>query len=112
MVLDSGRTLIIWAVSLALQWQAFYPLQILGKNISPRKREKNALSLIHSGFALLVIGMGIYNGVWEHLIRRFVTRPPISNERSQLLPSHDDVSVYQSTSTTNPSSTFAETVNT
>jgi len=30
MVLDSGRTLIIWAVSLALQWQKFYPLQIVG----------------------------------------------------------------------------------
>jgi hypothetical protein len=30
MVLDSGRTLIIWAVSLALQWQEFYPLQIVG----------------------------------------------------------------------------------
>jgi len=30
MVLDSGRTLVIWAVSLALSWQAFYPLQIAG----------------------------------------------------------------------------------
>lgn len=30
MVLDSGRTIIIWAVSLALSWQAFYPLQIVG----------------------------------------------------------------------------------
>jgi hypothetical protein len=30
MVLDSGRTLIIWIVSLALQWQPFYPLQISG----------------------------------------------------------------------------------
>ena len=46
MVLDSGRTLIIWVASLALQWQHFYPLQILG-------------------FALLVIGMGVYNGVWD-----------------------------------------------
>ncbi|CAF1202617.1 unnamed protein product [Rotaria sp. Silwood1] len=79
MVLDSGRTLIIWILSLALQWQAFYLLQLLG-------------------FIVLVIGMGIYNGVWEHLFRRFVTRPPISSERSQLLPSHDDVSVYESTS--------------
>lgn len=41
--------------------------------------------------------MGVYNGVWEHLFRRFVSRPPISSERSQLLPSHDDVSIYQST---------------
>jgi hypothetical protein len=30
MVLDSGRTLIIWAVSLGLKWQDFYPLQIAG----------------------------------------------------------------------------------
>lgn len=30
MVLDSGRTVIIWAVSLALSWQKFYALQILG----------------------------------------------------------------------------------
>ena len=29
-VLDSGRTLIIWAISLAFQWQKFYPLQIVG----------------------------------------------------------------------------------
>jgi hypothetical protein len=83
MVLDSGRTLIIWVVSLALQWQAFYPLQILG-------------------FVLLVIGMGVYNGVWEHLIRRFISTPPISSERSQLLPSHDDVSVYDSTANIPP----------
>jgi drug/metabolite transporter (DMT)-like permease len=83
MVLDSGRTLIIWIVSLALQWQSFFPLQIVG-------------------FALLVIGMGIYNGVWEHLIRRFISSPPISSERSQLLPSHDDVSIYQSTAPSVP----------
>ena len=30
MVLDSGRTLLIWAVSLSLKWQKFYPLQIVG----------------------------------------------------------------------------------
>jgi hypothetical protein len=41
--------------------------------------------------------MGTYNGVWEHLIRRFITRPPISSERSQLLPGNDDVSIYDST---------------
>ena len=84
MVLDSGRTLIIWAVSLALRWQDFYPLQI-------------------AGFVLLVICIGIYNGVWEHLIRRCISTPPIANERSQLLPSHDDVSIYQSTATVPPS---------
>jgi len=94
MVLDSGRTLIIWIASLALQWQAFYPLQILG-------------------FVLLVIGMGIYNGVWEHLIRRFLTKPPISSERSQLLPSQDDVTIYQSTSNIPPSgNSVSDAVNT
>lgn len=52
------------------------------------------------GFVILVIGMGIYNGVWEHLFRQFVSRRPISSERSQLLPSHDDVSAYDSTANT------------
>ncbi len=50
----------------------------------------------------LVIGMGIYNGVWEHLLRRCISHPPISSERSQLLPSHDDVSVYESTANIPP----------
>ena len=30
MVLDSLRTVVIWALSLALGWEAFHPLQILG----------------------------------------------------------------------------------
>jgi len=55
------------------------------------------LVYIYLGFIFLVIGMGIYNGVWEHLLRRCISHPPISSERSQLLPSHDDVSVYEST---------------
>ena len=76
MVLDSGRTLIIWIVSLALLWQKFYPLQVVG-------------------FVLLILGMGLYYGVWEHLIHRFISRPPISSERSQLLPGHNDVSINQ-----------------
>nr|CAH0098970.1 unnamed protein product [Daphnia galeata] len=44
MVLDSVRTLVIWSVSLSLQWQQFYWPQIIG-------------------FALLVIGMGLYNNI-------------------------------------------------
>lgn len=44
MVLDSIRTLVIWTVSLAVGWQAFYALQLLG-------------------FALLVFGMCIYNDI-------------------------------------------------
>jgi hypothetical protein len=44
MVLDSIRTLVIWTVSLAIGWQIFHALQLLG-------------------FALLVIGMCIYNEI-------------------------------------------------
>lgn len=44
MVLDSVRTLVIWAVTLALGWQDFEPLQILG-------------------FVLLVTGMALYNDI-------------------------------------------------
>nr|CAG4651781.1 EOG090X051P [Triops cancriformis] len=44
MVLDSVRTLVIWVASLALRWQSFYPLQILG-------------------FTLLICGMCVYNNV-------------------------------------------------
>jgi len=73
MVLDSGRTLIIWAVSLALSWQKFYALQIVG-------------------FIFLVIGMGIYNGVWAHLYRRYIKGEVDTSEQSTLLPSYDDTS--------------------
>ncbi|KAK3105041.1 hypothetical protein FSP39_015884 [Pinctada imbricata] len=44
MVLDSIRTLVIWAVSLALIWQDFHVLQLFG-------------------FFLLIIGMFLYNNV-------------------------------------------------
>jgi hypothetical protein len=44
MVLDSIRTLVIWTVSLAVGWQAFHALQLLG-------------------FALLVFGMCVYNDI-------------------------------------------------
>ena len=44
MVLDSLRTLIIWVFTLALGWQPFEGLQILG-------------------FILLIIGMMLYNDV-------------------------------------------------
>jgi len=44
MVLDSVRTLIIWAVSLTLKWQEFNYLQILG-------------------FVVLIIGMCLYNNI-------------------------------------------------
>jgi len=78
MVLDSGRTLIIWIVSLGLKWQPFYPLQIVG-------------------FLLLVIGMGIYNGVWEHLYRRYVKGEKSGSDETKLLPSYDEANVQTST---------------
>jgi hypothetical protein len=44
MVLDSIRTIVIWSVSLAIGWQNFHPLQLLG-------------------FASLLFGMCIYNDI-------------------------------------------------
>uniref|UniRef100_A0A914XDT1 Solute carrier family 35 member F6 n=2 Tax=Plectus sambesii TaxID=2011161 RepID=A0A914XDT1_9BILA len=43
-VLDNGRTPLIWIVCLSLGWQAFVPLQVLG-------------------FTLLLLGMFVYNDV-------------------------------------------------
>merc|ERR1712156_168117 len=44
MVLDSIRTLVIWAVSMAIGWQDFYPLQL-------------------GGFVILLVGMMLYNDI-------------------------------------------------
>lgn len=44
MVLDSIRTLVIWIFSLAIQWQVFHPLQLLG-------------------FFILIVGMCLYNDI-------------------------------------------------
>ena len=44
MVLDSMRTLIIWIVALALKWQQFYWIQLLG-------------------FFFLCVGMCLYNDI-------------------------------------------------
>ncbi|XP_061563009.1 solute carrier family 35 member F6 [Cololabis saira] len=51
MVLDSLRTLVIWAVSLALGWENFQGLQILG-------------------FLILLLGTGLYNGLHRPLLAR------------------------------------------
>ncbi|KAM6915723.1 solute carrier family 35 member F6 [Xenentodon cancila] len=51
MVLDSLRTLVIWVVSLALGWEAFHGLQILG-------------------FLILLLGTGLYNGLHRPLLAR------------------------------------------
>ncbi|PKU27828.1 solute carrier family 35 member f6 [Limosa lapponica baueri] len=49
MVLDSLRTLVIWAVSLALGWETFHGLEILG-------------------FGVLLTGAALYNGLHRPLL--------------------------------------------
>ncbi|XP_075057236.1 solute carrier family 35 member F6 [Mixophyes fleayi] len=49
MVLDSLRTVVIWIVSLAVGWETFHALQILG-------------------FVFLLLGTGLYNGLHKSLM--------------------------------------------
>ncbi|XP_030054521.1 solute carrier family 35 member F6 [Microcaecilia unicolor] len=49
MVLDSLRTVAIWIVSLAVGWEVFHPLQILG-------------------FLILLLGTALYNGLHKPLL--------------------------------------------
>ncbi|XP_008395732.1 solute carrier family 35 member F6 [Poecilia reticulata] len=51
MVLDSLRTLVIWVVSLALGWEQFHGLQVLG-------------------FLVLLTGTALYNGLHRPLLAR------------------------------------------
>ncbi|XP_072512483.1 solute carrier family 35 member F6 [Salminus brasiliensis] len=51
MVLDSLRTLVIWVVSLALRWEQFHVLQILG-------------------FVILLTGTALYNGLHKPLMAK------------------------------------------
>ncbi|KAI3363691.1 hypothetical protein L3Q82_001315 [Scortum barcoo] len=51
MVLDSLRTLVIWVVSLALGWEQFHGLQILG-------------------FLVLLVGTALYNGLHRPLLAK------------------------------------------
>lgn len=68
MVLDSLRTVAIWAVSLALGWESFQGLQILG-------------------FLVLLAGTALYNGLHRPLLNRLTRgRAPTSeDERERLL---------------------------
>ncbi|XP_045835725.1 solute carrier family 35 member F6 isoform X2 [Meles meles] len=68
MVLDSLRTIVIWALSLALGWEAFHPLQILG-------------------FLILLMGTALYNGLHRPLLSRLTRgRPPAEEgEHERLL---------------------------
>ncbi|XP_061741743.1 solute carrier family 35 member F6 [Nerophis ophidion] len=69
MVLDSLRTLVIWAVSLALGWERFHGLQVLG-------------------FLVLLTGTALYNGLHRPLLARIpccaglVAREDEEEERS------------------------------
>lgn len=56
MVLDSLRTLVIWVVSLALGWETFHGLQILG-------------------FLVLLLGTALYNGLHKPLMARLPCCP-------------------------------------
>uniref|UniRef100_A0A8C3SXE9 Solute carrier family 35 member F6 n=2 Tax=Chelydra serpentina TaxID=8475 RepID=A0A8C3SXE9_CHESE len=59
MVLDSLRTVVIWAVSLAVGWETFHGLEILG-------------------FLILLAGAGLYNGLHQPLLARLPwRRPPV-----------------------------------
>lgn len=49
MVLDTLRTVVIWAFTLALGWEVFHPLQILG-------------------FLILLTGTALYNGLHRPLL--------------------------------------------
>ncbi|CAJ1077075.1 solute carrier family 35 member F6 isoform X1 [Xyrichtys novacula] len=53
MVLDSLRTLVIWVVSLALGWEHFHGLQVLG-------------------FLVLLLGTALYNGLHRPLMARML----------------------------------------
>nr|XP_060610755.1 solute carrier family 35 member F6 [Anolis sagrei ordinatus] len=55
MVLDSLRTVVVWAVSLALGWEVFHGLQILG-------------------FFVLLAGAALYNGLHQPLMDRLPCR--------------------------------------
>ncbi|CAG0893206.1 unnamed protein product [Cyprideis torosa] len=68
MVLDSIRTLIIWLFALAIGWQKFQWLQIVG-------------------FIVLVIGMAIYNNLFDPLFRRWGMVTEAQSDRSQLIAS-------------------------
>ncbi|CAC5373631.1 Solute carrier family 35 member F6 [Mytilus coruscus] len=73
MVLDSVRTIIIWVAALALDWQKFIALQILG-------------------FVILIIGMMLYNDIGIQFMRRTILtrvlrRPlPPDEDQERLIP--------------------------
>ncbi|XP_060596006.1 solute carrier family 35 member F6-like [Ruditapes philippinarum] len=78
MVLDSVRTLVIWAVTLSLSWQDFQYLQVVG-------------------FILLILGMMLYNDIiimpwWRRRreMREVNQNDRNTGERERLLGNRDD----------------------
>ncbi|XP_078256315.1 solute carrier family 35 member F6 isoform X2 [Rhinoraja longicauda] len=75
MVLDSLRTIIIWIVSLAVGWEQFHGLQILG-------------------FIILLTGAALYNGFHKPILERlpWYQSPGVENpERDELLTEKDSI---------------------
>lgn len=97
MVLDSGRTLVIWAISLALSWQDFQWLQIIGFLLLIGGKMNGSIRIqINSRVSL---GMGTYNGVWLGIYRRYYPTQP---DQSSLLPSYGEA---------DPETSFANPMN-
>ncbi|XP_070705552.1 solute carrier family 35 member F6 [Pempheris klunzingeri] len=67
MVLDSLRTLVIWAVSLALGWEKFQGLQVLG-------------------FLVLLVGTALYNGLHRPLLARIPCCAAVVNTDQESSP--------------------------
>jgi hypothetical protein len=64
-VLGNLRTIIIWIVTLALRWQTFYALQLLG-------------------FAFLLAGTCVYNNIiFAPLIEKFRNRNALNDEETR-----------------------------
>ncbi|XP_020780003.1 solute carrier family 35 member F6 [Boleophthalmus pectinirostris] len=64
MVLDSLRTLVIWVVSLALGWEHFHGLQVLG-------------------FLVLLLGTALYNGLHRPIMARIPCCASLAGEEEQ-----------------------------
>ncbi|KAL4630552.1 solute carrier family 35 member F6 [Arapaima gigas] len=64
MVLDSLRTVIIWVVSLAVGWEQFHGLQVLG-------------------FIILLVGASLYNGLHRPLLAKIPFCTRFQNEDSE-----------------------------
>ena len=68
-VLDSVRTVVIWAISLVFQWESFSLLQL-------------------GGFIVLVIGMCVYNDIIiRPTINKYITR---DSESQHIMNDQDD----------------------